>query len=540
MAAQGEILHTCKIVYKKKQHQLKVTAEELFLVPIDRKGGAAQFINTYDCYGAVAGRDGLSLELFTLVAGSKGKRSRENHVFVCSSKEEAAQCLAVLHAVITGTKIGEPIHRRRILILINPFSGTKKAVQIYAEQVKPVLDRALVDVTVIQTTHAGHATEYMQSVDIAQYDGYATISGDGLLHEALNGLMARPDRAEAMKKPLGVIPGGTGNSLAFSLGLGHVLAATLAVVKGHTMTLDLMGVRQGGRAPYYAFLLVMWGLVADIDIESEKYRWAGAARFTMSGIGRILNLRKYSGRLSYKPWFADTAAADTAAEAAHAEFPAPPAAWLPTDDATPALDRPGWHTIEGDFVTVSALNTAFQNEDTLMAPYSAVNDGCFDLMYIMGDISSTKLAGMFLDLDSGEHVRSPFVHYVKARAMCLEPRPRTGIIDVDGEHVETSPIVVQTLPAYASICVSPIPLNMPPYKDVLPRGGLRVPSSQEPDPTAPQARRMTAPASTRPTTASSTGTATAAAAAAPAPAAATTAAPAGSEDGAPAPATVAV
>jgi diacylglycerol kinase family enzyme len=70
-------------------------------------------------------------------------------------------------------------------------------------QLKPIFDRALVDVTVVQTTHAGHAKEFMTTVDISQFDGFATVSGDGLLHEALNGLMARPDWQDALKKPLG-------------------------------------------------------------------------------------------------------------------------------------------------------------------------------------------------------------------------------------------------------------------------------------------------------------------------------------------------
>lgn len=66
----------------------------------------AIFINAYDCYGVLPAHDGITLELLSLPAGSKGKRSRESHVLVCGSKEEATQCLAALQAVITGTKLG--------------------------------------------------------------------------------------------------------------------------------------------------------------------------------------------------------------------------------------------------------------------------------------------------------------------------------------------------------------------------------------------------------------------------------------------------
>ena len=40
------------------------------------------------------------------------------------------------------------------------------------------------------------------------------VSGDGLCYEVLNGLMSREDREEALKIPLGIVPGGSGNALA--------------------------------------------------------------------------------------------------------------------------------------------------------------------------------------------------------------------------------------------------------------------------------------------------------------------------------------
>ena len=51
----------------------------------------------------------------------------------------------------------------------------------------------------------------------------------------------------------------------------------------------------------YSILAVAWGLVADIDIESEKYRFMGGARFTVGAVARVLNLRSYRGRISFLP-----------------------------------------------------------------------------------------------------------------------------------------------------------------------------------------------------------------------------------------------
>ena len=45
-----------------------------------------------------------------------------------------------------------------------------------------------------------------------------TVSGDGLIHEIVNGLFERVDWRESLARlPIGVIPGGTGNALSRTL-----------------------------------------------------------------------------------------------------------------------------------------------------------------------------------------------------------------------------------------------------------------------------------------------------------------------------------
>lgn len=50
------------------------------------------------------------------------------------------------------------------------------------------------------------------------FDGIVSVSGDGLFHEIVNGLMSRSDWEEIKEKiTLGIIPGGTSNGLVKSL-----------------------------------------------------------------------------------------------------------------------------------------------------------------------------------------------------------------------------------------------------------------------------------------------------------------------------------
>lgn len=43
----------------------------------------------------------------------------------------------------------------------------------------------------------------------------------------------------------------------------------------------------------FSFLSVGWGLIADIDIESEKLRAIGSPRFSLWSVARLIGLRTY-------------------------------------------------------------------------------------------------------------------------------------------------------------------------------------------------------------------------------------------------------
>lgn len=51
----------------------------------------------------------------------------------------------------------------------------------------------------------------------------------------------------------------------------------------------------------FSFLSIGWGLIADVDIESERLRSFGHQRFAIWSIHRIISLRTYHGTLSYLP-----------------------------------------------------------------------------------------------------------------------------------------------------------------------------------------------------------------------------------------------
>ena len=67
-----------------------------------------------------------------------------------------------------------------------------------------------------------------------------------------------------------------------------VLHSTYLVAKHKVMPMDLVAV-DTIKERVYSFLSVTWAIMADVDIESEKYRSLGGARFTVGGLARILS-----------------------------------------------------------------------------------------------------------------------------------------------------------------------------------------------------------------------------------------------------------
>ena len=196
-----------------------------------------------------------------------------------------------------------PMSKRLYLFLINPFGGTKLGPLIWTQIVEKIFDLVGLNFEKMETTHSGHAAEIAAALDLNNFHAIITISGDGLFHEVLNGLGSRPDAEIATQFPIGVIPAGSGNGLAASLGWKDAESACISLARGFARPLDLLVIQQPSQnIRVFACMLFMWGLIADIDFQSEEFRWIGVGRFTVMALKKVLeNSLTYRCRLHYLP-----------------------------------------------------------------------------------------------------------------------------------------------------------------------------------------------------------------------------------------------
>lgn len=202
-----------------------------------------------------------------------------------------------------------------------------------------------------------------------------------------------------------------------------LLSCGFLLCRGLVSCMDLVSVHLSSGPRLFSFLSLAWGFVADVDIESEKYRHLGAARFTVGTLVRLASLRVYKGKLAYLP---------TAGE--------------PSELQLPSLDQPvpnDWVVVpEEDFVLMLAMYQSHLAEDLLAAPDARPDDGVIHLFYVKAGISRAALLRLFLAMEKGAHLDTNCQHLVhaKVRALRLEPRSPEGIITVDGEVVEYGPL----------------------------------------------------------------------------------------------------
>ncbi|GAA6108567.1 sphingosine kinase 2 [Tachysurus ichikawai] len=261
-------------------------------------------------------------------------KRRQVRAYLAESRAEAEKWNTAVQCLLRGIDIGvysefnkSLLPRpRRLLLLVNPYSGRGLAMQWCQTHILPMVSEANISYNLIQTERQNHARELIREISLHEWDGIVIVSGDGLLHEVINGLMDRPDWEQAIKTPVGILPCGSGNALAGSInhyaGYDMCLREPLLInccfllCRGGIRPMDLVSVTtsppppsassdQNGRPSspkrLFSFLSVAWGFVSDVDIESERYRGLGSARFTLGTLVRLASLRSYKGRLSYLP-----------------------------------------------------------------------------------------------------------------------------------------------------------------------------------------------------------------------------------------------
>ncbi|KAF9946102.1 hypothetical protein BGZ70_003406 [Mortierella alpina] len=372
---------------------------------------------------------------------------------------------------------------RRALLLVNPCGGIGIAKTISDTVVKPMLQHSGLIVKEQYTEYRRHAVDIAYKVDLEDVDTLLVVSGDGVLHEVINGLLSRPDWDRARQLPIGLVPAGSGNAIATSLGTRNTFVATLAAIRGRTAKLDIFSAAQRDRPRIFSMLLFSWGMMADADIESDKYRWLGGLRFEIAGFIRMIRLRRYPGKVYVLPPKHTQVSTITPPDSPDHTQSEPTIQYASLLDRSSDEPPKPWRMLPDMpfFSMLLSINFPCVSEDVFFSSAIRFNDGIMRLWYSCETRFWRILLPFVLDQKNGKLVERGLMQYTECGGILIVPgvegKPddvttheivdanavnslsaqklgiyqRPGVFDIDGEAMPTARTLIEIHPGFMNL-----------------------------------------------------------------------------------------
>jgi len=290
-----------------------------------------------------------------------------------------------------------------LALVVNPTSGRRRGETIAAQAVERLVRAGHTTMT-IQGDDAPTARGQLERAIGEGLDGVVVVGGDGALHAVL-------DHVADSDLVLGLVPAGTGNDTARSLGIPtqDVDAAVDLVVAGHVRTIDLA--RTDGA---HVVTVVASGFDSKVNERVNAMTWPhGNMRYN---IAIVKELRTFT--------------------------PLP---------FTLTLDG---RTIQREAMLVAVGNGPSFGGGLRICEGAAMDDGLLDVV-VINPVSKAKLLRVFPQLYRGTHVTIPEFERHRVREVTLSS---PGVVAYgDGERLGPLPMTTTIRPGALRVFAPPAP-----------------------------------------------------------------------------------
>jgi len=225
-------------------------------------------------------------------------------------KSAAEKVIEKLHIVIQNAVKRFDCRPKKLLVVVNPYGGSRRATSVYEHNVLPILEKAGIRYSTHMTKYRGHAKDILNTLtksELEELDGIVAVGGDGLFHELVNALLSmysdeRFKSQHVEKIKLGHIPAGSTDAVACTLyGTRSAFTAAMHIVLGDSMPLDVLRIDSGGGTTKYAVSMASYGYTGDLMEASETLRWMGPMRYDVVGAKMLALNKSYSTTIEYLP-----------------------------------------------------------------------------------------------------------------------------------------------------------------------------------------------------------------------------------------------
>jgi len=284
----------------------------------------------------------------------------------------------------------------KLWFLVNPTAGKHQSMAIMG-QIKHELDQLNIQSKIFTSERRGSITDFIQKQNFNDVDGICVLGGDGTINEAVNGLMLS---GKSQEIPLGIIPTGSGNAFAETLGELDPIKAIQNILTGTTSLIDVFKI-DDKKKTFFAINIIGWGMAAEVNILAEKLRWMGGIRYSIASLITVMRMKQK--HLKTK------------------------------------LDN---SSIEGNTLFFLALNNVHTGKGMQMAPNAVLDDGLIDIILVR-KASKLRVLKIFTQLFSGGHIEDPFVEY--SQITSFDIKTENDPLNIDGENMGASPIQVELI-----------------------------------------------------------------------------------------------
>jgi diacylglycerol kinase (ATP) len=292
---------------------------------------------------------------------------------------------------------GEPARARMPLILVNPAAGGGRAARV-ARSLGKIPGR------LVLTNSRDRMRELAGDAWRGGHDRVIVVGGDGSVQDAVNGLL---DAGHAVA--LGIVPAGSGNDLARSLGLPRVARAALDVALGsHVARVDAGRARSATADRWFVSAA---GVGFDAQVAAAlaarpRAAWLGGIGYLLTTLAELRRFRNV--RLSLR---------------------------MSTPD--------GELEIQQTCLFAAVANGLYYGGGMRICPAARVGDGLLDVC-LVGDLGRFGALREIPGIYRGAHVRNPAVSFFTVTALEIDG---SALAHLDGEPFGALPVRFDVVPA---------------------------------------------------------------------------------------------
>ena len=296
---------------------------------------------------------------------------------------------------------------RDIILIYHPKAGDTYF-RFSLDRFIEVFSEKNYEIRIFRSREPGDMLRYLLECDLSLTQAVFVAGGTGTINEVVNGMMRR-----GSKIPIGVIPAGTDNEFAKSLGFGDDLEENLlALSEMNTMAVDIAKANES-----YFVNICSAGTIARIsDVSNDMKNILGRWAYYIKGIGVISKIRKMNLRLEV--------------------------------DGT---------NYEGSYAVVMILNDRIRRQEREISR-EILSDGKYDLVAAkIGGIAN--MARALVKIVKKEPIQEKDILYVRGSHFRISLDEREGDIEIpteiDGEKGPGFPIEIQVYQEALNFFIKP-------------------------------------------------------------------------------------